>query len=106
MGANPAVCHSDAGYQAGCHGRAGLEAADGDDLVQGPNSNSEGAGSAAENGTGAVIYRLEGWDDATTTDSDKGGREELGWQLTGQLGARIVPRQLHSSLYTRTVQGC
>ncbi len=83
MGANPAVCHSDAGCQAGCHSRAGLEAADGDDFVQGPNSNSEGAGSAAENGTGAVIERLERWDDATTTDSDGGAERSLAGSLLG-----------------------
>jgi hypothetical protein len=29
-------------------------------------------------------------------DPDKGGREQLGWQLTGQVGARIVPRQRRS----------
>jgi hypothetical protein len=26
-------------------------------------------------------------------DSDEGGGEQLGWQLTGQLGARIGPRK-------------
>jgi hypothetical protein len=26
-------------------------------------------------------------------DPDEGGREQLGWQLAGQLGSRIVPRK-------------
>ncbi len=33
---------------------------------------------------------------ATTMDPDEGGGEELGWQLAGQLDARIVPRQRRS----------
>jgi hypothetical protein len=46
-----------------------------------------------QNGLGAILERLERWDDAATTALDEGGREELGWQLAGQLDARIVPRQ-------------
>jgi hypothetical protein len=70
--------------------------ADGDDLIPGPDSDGKGAGSTAQNGVGAVIEWLERWEDAATTDPDEGGREELGWQLAGQLGARIVPRQRNS----------
>jgi hypothetical protein len=36
---------------------------------------------------------VKGWNQAALTDPDKGGREQLGWQLAGQIGARIVPRQ-------------
>jgi hypothetical protein len=45
---------------------------------------------------GAIIERLEGWDDAAMTDPDEGGGEKHSWQLNGQLGARIVPRQGNS----------
>ncbi len=75
--------------------------ADGDDLVPGPDSDGEGAGSAAQDGVGAVVELLKGWDDAAPTDPDKGGGEEVAWQLVRQLGARIVPRQRNS----RNMQG-
>ncbi len=85
----------------GVSGRAGLEAADGDDLIPGPDSDGEGAGSAAQDGVGAVVERLKGWDDAAPMDPDEGGEEEVAWQLVRQLGARIVPRQRNS----RNMQG-
>ncbi len=44
----------------------------------------------------AIVERLERWDDAAMMDPDEGGGEELGWQLAGQLDARIVPRQRRS----------
>ncbi len=69
--------------------RASLKADDGDNLVPGPNSDGDGVGSAAQNGVGAVVEQLKGWDDTTPMDPDEGGREELGWQLARQLGARI-----------------
>jgi hypothetical protein len=47
----------------------------------------------AQNGIGAIIEQLERWDNAATMDPDEGGEAELGWQLAGQLDARIVPRQ-------------
>ncbi len=47
----------------------------------------------AQDRVGAVIERLKGWNQAAPSDSDEGGREELGWQLAGQVSARIVPRQ-------------
>ncbi len=78
--------------------RAVLEAADGDDLVAGPDSDGEGAGSVAQNSIGAVVERLERWDDAAMTDPDEGGGEELSWQLAGQLDTRIVPRQGRSRI--------
>jgi hypothetical protein len=73
----------------GVRSRAGLEAADGDDLVPGPDLDREGAWSVAQNS----IERLEWWSDTATTDPDEGGEEELSWQLTGQLDARILLRQ-------------
>jgi hypothetical protein len=80
----------------GVRGRASLEAADADNLVPGPDSDGEGAGSAVQDGVGAIIERLKGRDDAAPMDPDKGGGEELAWQLVWQLGARIVPGQRNS----------
>jgi hypothetical protein len=80
----------------GVRSRASLEVADGNDLVPGPDSDGQGVGSAAQNGIEVLVERLKGWNDAALTDRDKGGREELGWQLARQLGARIVPRQRNS----------
>jgi hypothetical protein len=80
----------------GVRGRAGLKAADGDDLVSGPHSDGEGAEPAADDGVGAVVERVKGWDDAAPTDPDEGGGEEVAWQLVRQLGARIVPGQRNS----------
>jgi hypothetical protein len=85
----------------GVRGRAGLEAADGYDLVRGPDSEDEGAGSAAQDGIGAVVERLKGWDDTAPMDPDEGGGEEVAWQLVWQLDARIVPEQRNS----RNMQG-
>jgi hypothetical protein len=85
----------------GVRSRASLEAADSDDLVPETDSDGEGAGSVAQDGVGAVVERLKGWDDAAPTDPDEGGREEVTWQLVQQLGARIVPRQRNS----RNMQG-
>ncbi len=80
---------------------ASLEAADSNDLVPGPDSDGKGAGSAVQDGVGAVVEWLKGWDDAAPTDPDEGGGEEVAWQLVWQLGARIVPRQRNS----RNMQG-
>jgi hypothetical protein len=77
----------------GVRGRASLEAADGNHLVPRPDSDGEGAGAAAQNRVGAVVERLKGWNQAAPMDPDEGGREQLGWQLAGQVGAGIVPRQ-------------
>ncbi len=85
----------------GARNRASLETADGDDLVSGPDSDGEGAGSTAQDGVGAVVERLKGWDNAAPMDPDEGGGEEVAWQLVRQLGARIVPRQRNS----RNMQG-
>jgi hypothetical protein len=70
-----------------------LRVADGDHLVTRPDSHSEGVGAAAQDRVGAVVERLKGWNQSVPTDPDKGGGEQLGWQLAGQVGARIVPRQ-------------
>jgi hypothetical protein len=75
---------------------ASLKAADGDHLIPRPNLDSAGAGAAAQNCIGAVVEQLKVWDDATPMDPDEGGREQLGWQLTGQVDARIVPMQRRS----------
>ncbi len=85
----------------GVRGCAGLKAADGDHLVPRPNSDGEGAGAAAQNRVGAVVEQLKGWNQAASMDPDEGGGEQLGWQLAGQLGDRIVPRQRRS----RNMQG-
>ncbi len=77
----------------GVRSLAGFEAADVNDLILGLDSDGEGAGSAVQNGIGAAIEQLEWWNDAATTVLDEEGREELGWQLAGQLRARIVPKQ-------------
>jgi hypothetical protein len=80
----------------GVRGRAGLEAADGDDLVPGLDSDGEGAGPAAQDSVGAVVEWLKGWADAAPTDPEEGGGEEVAWQIVRQPGARIVPRQRNS----------
>ncbi len=49
-------------------------------------------GATVQNSVGAVVEQLKGWNDATTTDPDEEGGEQLG----GQLGARNVPRQGNS----------
>ncbi len=77
----------------GVRGRASFKAADGDHLVKRPDSDGEGAGTAAQDRVGAVEERLKGWNQATPMDPNKGGGEQLGWQLVGQAGAGIVPRQ-------------
>ncbi len=61
----------------GVRGRASLEVADGDNLVPGPDSDGEGAGPAAQDGLGAVIEHLKGWDDAAPMDPDEGCGEEV-----------------------------
>ncbi len=60
---------------------ASLEVADGDNLVPGPDSDGEGAGPVAQDGLGAVIEHLKGWDDAAPMDPDEGCSEEVAWQL-------------------------
>ncbi len=44
----------------------------------------------AQDRVGAVVERLKGWNQAALMDPDKGGGEQLGWQLAGQVGAKIV----------------
>jgi hypothetical protein len=72
---------------------ASFKAADGDNLILVPDSDGEGAGTVAQDRVGAVIERLKGWNHAAPTNPDEGGRKQLGWQLAGQVCARIVPRQ-------------
>jgi hypothetical protein len=90
---------SAAAAQAARHGvrcRAGLKAADSNHLVQRFDSDGEGAGAAAQDRVGAVVERLKGWNHAAPTDPDEGDGEQLGWQLAGQVGAKIVQRQRRS----------
>jgi hypothetical protein len=47
----------------------------------------------AQDRVGAVVEQLKGWNQAAPTDPDEGGGQQLGWQLAGQVGVRIVPRQ-------------
>ncbi len=58
LGACPAVGRDDADCRRGVRNRTGLQAADGDDLVSGPNLHGEGAGAAADGGELAVVQRL------------------------------------------------
>jgi hypothetical protein len=62
---------------------AGLEPADGEDLVPGPSSDGEGAGAAWQDGVWAVVGLLQGWEDAVAVHPDEGngGRRETFWQL-------------------------
>jgi hypothetical protein len=90
LGASPAVCRGDAAAR---RGRASLEAADGNHLVPRPKSDGEGVGAAAQDRVGAVVEWLKGRNQATPTDPDKGGKEQLGWQPAWQVSARLVPRQ-------------
>ncbi len=62
----------------GVRGRASLEAADGDHLLPRLDSDSEGAGAAAQDCVGAIVERLKGWNQAAPTDPDEGGGEQLG----------------------------
>jgi hypothetical protein len=57
-----------------------LKAADGDHLVLRPNSDGEGAGAVAQDRIGVVIEQLKGWNQAASTDPDKGGGEQLAGQ--------------------------
>jgi hypothetical protein len=67
----------------GIRSRAGLEVADGNNLVPGPDSDGEGLGSVAQNGVGAIVERLQRWNDAAMTDADKGGRSNLAGSSLG-----------------------
>jgi hypothetical protein len=46
--------------------------------------------------TGTLVEWLKGWNDAAPANPDKGGDEQLSWQLAGQLFVIIVPRQRRS----------
>jgi hypothetical protein len=77
----------------GVSDHASLKAADGDHLIPRPDSDGEGAGAASQDRVAAVVEGLKGWNQATPTDPDDGGEGQLGWQLAGQVVARIVPKQ-------------
>jgi hypothetical protein len=75
----------------GIHGRARLEAAHSDDLLSRPDLESEGTGTPAEDGIGAIVERVERGDHGAVPDPDEAGTEEISWELTRQLATRIVP---------------
>jgi hypothetical protein len=70
--------------------------ADGDDLAPLPDSDGEGAGAMAQNGVGAVVERLKGWNDSAPTDQTRGvesssADSSLGsWVLELCLGKEIA----------------
>jgi hypothetical protein len=59
-----------------------LEVAHGDDLSL-LNLESEGAGSLAEDGLGAIVERMDR--ETTPPDPDETTTEEISWELAGQL---------------------
>ncbi len=74
--------------------RAGLQPADGYDLVPGPNLDGEGLGAAAQNGLAAVVGLLQGLNDTAAVHPDKGGAEQVPRELLWQLVARgLLARQ-------------
>jgi hypothetical protein len=76
-------------------GSAGLQAADGDDLLLGPDLQREGAAAAGDDSVGAVVQLPQRRHGAAAADPDQPGVEELGRQLAGlgQAGTGIVPGQ-------------
>jgi hypothetical protein len=50
-----------------------------------------------QDGVGAVVGVVERRDDAAAAQPDKGGTQQLVWQLGQQLGTEIVPGQGKSS---------
>jgi hypothetical protein len=78
------------------HGCTGLQAADGDDLLSGPDLKREGAGAAADNGEGTIVQQLERQHGAAAADPDQAGGEELIRQLAGQAGSGVIPGQRKS----------
>jgi hypothetical protein len=67
--------------QAAGHGvrsSAGFEAADGDDLLPGPDLQHEGTAAAADDSLGAVVQWPDWRQGAAAADPDQGGGEELG----------------------------
>ncbi len=58
----------------GVRGRTGLKGADGNHLVLRPDSDSEGAGAAAQDRVGAVIERLKGWNQVAPTEPGRSDR--------------------------------
>ncbi len=77
--------------------RAGLEAADGDDLVPRLDPDREGARSTPQDGVGAAVGAVERRHDAAAVQPDGVGAQQLGWQL----GTGIAPKQRKS----RSIQG-
>ncbi len=58
----------------GVRGCTGLEAADGDNLVSGPDLQREGATAAVDGRVGAIVQRLEQRHGAAAADPDEVGR--------------------------------
>jgi hypothetical protein len=76
----------------GIHGYACLEAPHGDDHLLLHNLESQGVGSQAEDGIGAIVERVEGGDHNAVPDPDKAATE-ISQELAEQLVTRIVPGQ-------------
>jgi hypothetical protein len=83
LGTSLVVCRCDQAARLGVCGRASLKVAYGDHLNPRPDSDGEGARAGAQDHVGAVVEWLEGWNQTAPTDPDKGGGEQLGWQLAG-----------------------
>ncbi len=69
---------------------AGLELADGDVLVPGPDLDDEGAGAATQESVGAIIGPLQGRNDASVVHQMRGGTEEVPKKLLWQLAVQVV----------------
>ncbi len=82
----------------GVRGSAHLQAADGDDLLPGPDLHREGVAAAADDGVGPIVQRSKQRHGTAAEDPDQPGGEELGRQLAGQVktGAGVMPGQRKS----------
>ncbi len=69
----------------GVHGHACHEEAHGDDLLPLPNLASEGTGSPAEDGVGAIVERVERGDHTAAPDPDEARTEEISRELSWHL---------------------
>jgi hypothetical protein len=61
----------------------GLEPADRDDLVLGPNPDGDGAGPVVQDNVGAAVRVLQRWEDAAVAHPDEGGVQDVCRELSG-----------------------
>ncbi len=87
----------------GIHVDAGLELADEDDLIPGPDWDGEGAGAAAQEGVGAIIGPLQGQDHVrvTTVDGQSGRQLEQYWYIS-----KYIALNIQAGLLTVQVARC